>query len=75
MPQFDTTPENDIEMLQEVGLGVCVGTGRELAKQAAKKVSAYSNNDHAIAREVCELVFNNPQGCSVCSSTTTTTAQ
>lgn len=48
--------DNDVEMLRSVGLGVAVRDATAAAKAAADKVSEWSNDDGAVAREVEALV-------------------
>ena len=43
---------NDATMLAAVGLGVAMRQGREEAKAAAKRVSAWTNDEDAVAREL-----------------------
>ena len=46
---------NDLEMLAFVGEGVAVANAKEEAKQAARRVSEWTNNEDAIARELAML--------------------
>ena len=43
---------NDATMLRCVGLGIAMGQGRPEAKEAAKRVSAWTNDEDAVAREL-----------------------
>ena len=43
---------NDATMLRTVGVSVAMGQGREEAKAAAKRVSAWTNDEDAVAREL-----------------------
>eukprot|EP00041_Stephanoeca_diplocostata_P026090 m.695679 g.695679 ORF g.695679 m.695679 type:complete len:333 (-) comp22890_c0_seq10:931-1929(-) len=47
---------NDLEMLQEAGLGIAVANANDAAKQAAKKVSEFANHDSAVAKEIRQLL-------------------
>eukprot|EP01132_Coremiostelium_polycephalum_P000861 gene861-1075_t len=51
--------ENDIEMLQTSGLGICLANGTTPTKKIAKLVSQFSNDDDGVARELVKL-FNLP---------------
>lgn len=46
---------NDVEMLQLVGYGVAMRNGTPLAKSAAKRVTAYTNEEDGLAREIMAL--------------------
>ena len=41
---------NDLEMLQTVGLGVCMANGKDGVKEVSKYVTKYSNNEDGVAR-------------------------
>jgi hydroxymethylpyrimidine pyrophosphatase-like HAD family hydrolase len=50
--------DNDIEMLRMAGRGICMAQGTEEAKSAASShVSAYTNDENAVAREINALLF------------------
>ncbi|KYQ88249.1 HAD superfamily hydrolase-like protein [Tieghemostelium lacteum] len=51
--------ENDIEMLSQVGLGICLQNGTEPTKKISKMVSEYTNDQDGVARELIKL-FNLP---------------
>ena len=55
--------ENDIEMLELVGLGIAVGNAREIVKQAANVVLEETNDQDAIAVAIEEFVLK-PRGLS-----------
>lgn len=46
---------NDLELLQTAGLSVCMAQGSEEAKNVAKYVSKFTNDEHAVARELAAL--------------------
>lgn len=50
----DTT--NDIEMLKECGLGVCMCNGTEDARLAADIVTKYSNDEDGVAKELEDIL-------------------
>ena len=43
---------NDVEMLQQVGLGVAMANATENVKSIAGKVSLYTNKEHAVAKAI-----------------------
>ena len=43
---------NDATMLAAVGLSIAMGQGRAEAKAAAKRVSEWTNDEDAVAREL-----------------------
>ena len=47
--------DNDLEMLQIAGQSICVAQGTSGAKEAAKKVSEFTNDQHAVAKELSLL--------------------
>ena len=49
--------ENDAEMLSTVGFGVAMVNGRDAAKQAAKAVSSFSNDNDGVARYLNDIFF------------------
>ncbi len=49
---------NDIEMLKEAGLGVCVGDGRQEAKEAADQVTERGYRDGAVAEALERFVLH-----------------
>jgi len=52
--------ENDIEMLQMVGLGIAVGNASEATRKAAKEIVA-SNNEDGVAQALEKFVLPAPQ--------------
>ena len=54
LPRFAAMGDNvnDIEMLTTVGHGIAMANAKPVVKAAAKKVSAYSNDDDAVAIEI-----------------------
>ena len=48
---------NDIQMLEKVGMGVCMKNGSEGAKAAANVVSEYTNDESALGRFLFEHVL------------------
>ncbi|WKX02367.1 HAD family hydrolase [Candidatus Mycoplasma mahonii] len=46
---------NDLDMLSGSGLGICMGNGNQMAKDAANEVIG-SNNSTAIAKRIMELI-------------------
>lgn len=46
---------NDVEMLRMVGLGVAMCNGTEVAKNSAKRITAYPNTMGGLGREVMTL--------------------
>lgn len=51
----DTT--NDIEMLKECGLGVCMCNGTEDARLAADIITKYNNDEDGLAKELEDILF------------------
>jgi len=58
---LDTSPEcvmamgdgeNDVEMIQMVGLGIAVANATPLLKKSAKLISPYTNNQDAVAQSI-----------------------
>ena len=49
--------QNDISMLQKVGLGIAMANAKSEVKNAARRVSPWTNNEDGIARE-WELIRN-----------------
>lgn len=47
---------NDASMLAAVGLGIAMAQGREEAKRAATRVSEWTNDEDAVAREIDHLL-------------------
>ena len=47
---------NDASMLEAVGLGIAMAQGREEAKAAADRVSQWTNDDDAVARELVAML-------------------
>ncbi len=46
---------NDVEFLSVAGLGICMQNGSALAKQSAKRVSTFTNNEDGVSRELSVL--------------------
>jgi len=44
--------DNDIELLQVAGMGICMAQGTQAAKQAANRVSTWTNDEDGVAREI-----------------------
>jgi len=51
--------ENDKEFLSAAGYGICMKNGHDISKKIAKKVSPYTNNEDAVARELEMLIDSN----------------
>lgn len=49
---------NDIQMLEKVGMGVCMKNGSDAAKAAANVVSEYTNDESAMGRFLMEHVLS-----------------
>jgi len=47
--------ENDLEMLELAGLGLCMKNGSQKAKQIANKVTEFTNNEEGVGRELLLL--------------------
>ena len=43
---------NDFEMLRDAGFGVCMDNGRDEVKAVSNKVSAWSNDEDGVGREI-----------------------
>ncbi|KAN0036312.1 hypothetical protein ACTFIV_001603 [Dictyostelium citrinum] len=52
--------ENDNEMLEQSGLGICLANGTDVTKSIANKVSQFTNDEDGVARELVKL-FNLPE--------------
>ena len=49
--------QNDMEMLQKVGIGVCMKNGSKQVKDCSTVVSSYTNDESAIARFIEENIL------------------
>ena len=49
--------QNDMEMLQKVGMGVCMKNGSKQVKDCGAFVSAYTNDESAVARFIEENIL------------------
>ncbi|GAM19088.1 hypothetical protein SAMD00019534_022630, partial [Acytostelium subglobosum LB1] len=47
--------ENDIDMLQIAGHGVCMANGNDVTKNESNRVSNYTNDQDGVARELVEI--------------------
>jgi Cof subfamily protein (haloacid dehalogenase superfamily) len=47
---------NDVSMLSTVGLGIAMAQGRQEAKEAANRVSQWTNGEDAVAKEIDDLL-------------------
>ena len=52
---------NDIQMLDYVGMGVCMKNGCQGAKDVANYVSEYTNDEDAVGRAIEEYVLKEGQ--------------
>ena len=48
---------NDVEMLQQVGEGVAMGNAKERVKEQADRVSAWTNDEDGVARELEAMIL------------------
>lgn len=46
---------NDIELLINSGLGICMKNGSKLCRQIALKISKYDNNNFGVAYELSKI--------------------
>eukprot|EP00635_Sarcinochrysidales_sp_CCMP3193_P003733 CAMPEP_0118903384 /NCGR_PEP_ID=MMETSP1166-20130328/8271_1 /TAXON_ID=1104430 /ORGANISM="Chrysoreinhardia sp, Strain CCMP3193" /LENGTH=277 /DNA_ID=CAMNT_0006842611 /DNA_START=111 /DNA_END=944 /DNA_ORIENTATION=- len=53
---------NDIEMLQLVGCGIAMKNAKQATKQAADRVSLYTNDDDGVALEIEDLLSSTSRG-------------
>ena len=49
--------QNDMEMLQKVGIGVCMKNGSKQVKDCSTVVSSYTNDESAIAHFIEENIL------------------
>ena len=47
--------ENDVEFVRDAGLGIAMMNGRDAVKQVAKRVTAHTNAEDGVARELAAL--------------------
>eukprot|EP01113_Clastostelium_recurvatum_P007210 TRINITY_DN13346_c0_g1_i2.p1 TRINITY_DN13346_c0_g1~~TRINITY_DN13346_c0_g1_i2.p1 ORF type:complete len:296 (-),score=38.17 TRINITY_DN13346_c0_g1_i2:50-913(-) len=47
--------ENDLSMLRTAGRSICMANGAQVCKDASHKVSQFTNNEDAVARELEEI--------------------
>eukprot|EP01133_Synstelium_polycarpum_P011490 gene11490-13400_t len=51
--------ENDIDMLQHAGMGICLANGTDATKREATRVSQFTNDQDGVARELV-AIYNLP---------------
>eukprot|EP01111_Echinosteliopsis_oligospora_P002703 TRINITY_DN1410_c0_g1_i1.p1 TRINITY_DN1410_c0_g1~~TRINITY_DN1410_c0_g1_i1.p1 ORF type:complete len:288 (+),score=69.24 TRINITY_DN1410_c0_g1_i1:61-924(+) len=47
--------ENDVHMIQEVGLGICMKGGTKCVVEVAKRITEYNNHEDGVAKELSKI--------------------